>query len=109
MSIHNCSGIFLKYKSQALVEVLANSRVRLDGVWDDGVGGMVMETCPFGERYYGQNVIVPLDDVVVFLVGKFREAGRGKSFDLAGGDLSGEGIVGNIGSGGSVGLEGGYC
>lgn len=89
--------------------MLANGGGRLDGVSDDGVDGVAMETFSFGEKYNGQNVIVPLDDIVVFLVGKFREVRGGRFFDLAGGDLFGESVVGNVGSAGSVGFEGGYC
>ena len=48
--------------------MLANGGVRLDGVWDNGVGGGIIETRLFRERYDGQNIIVLLDDVFVLLV-----------------------------------------
>lgn len=105
MIIYNRIGIFLECKAQAFVEVLANSGVRLYGTWDDCVGGLVVDAFPVGERYNGKDIVVPFDDVVVLIVGIFREDCRGRSFDLSGGDLFGEGVMSNIGTGGSFGLE----
>ena len=47
MGIHDGSCVFLERKLQAFVEVLANGGVGLDGTWDDGVGGFVLDAFTF--------------------------------------------------------------
>ena len=47
MGIHNSSCIFLERKPQAFIEVLATGGIRLDGAWDDGVGGLIVDAFPF--------------------------------------------------------------